>query len=158
MVACWWYGAREAPRSAQICFTNHIPSKPSKIFFSRLFFQLQFTINTILHWFQVDSVVVRQSHTWQSGPRYFQDPPGTTDSLPYHWLHFPMGHPTSHYRAVTTSLHFPISSPFHAVPGNHPSALCICESVCFVCSFVLFLRVHIQVKSHGICLSLSYST
>ena len=32
------------------------------------FFQLQFTFNIILYQFQVYSIVVRQSYTFQSGP------------------------------------------------------------------------------------------
>lgn len=53
------------------------------------FFQLQFTFNIIVYWFQVCSTVVRQSHTLQSVPLTLPAPAGHhTPLLRYYWLHF----------------------------------------------------------------------
>ena len=41
------------------------------------FFHLHFTFNITLYWFQMYSIVVRQSYTLQSAPPYSQYPPGT---------------------------------------------------------------------------------
>ena len=62
-----------------------------------------------------------------------------------------------HDYLVTTSLYLSIPSPFLPSPmplptGNHRILLC------FACLLILFFRFHIEVKSCGICLSLSYFT
>ena len=54
-----------------------------------------------------------------------------------------------------------IPSPFSPTPSttlpsnSYQSSICIYESVSIFCLFILFIRFHTQVKSCGICLSLS---
>ena len=81
------------------------------------------------------------------------------------WFFFNISSPWLIY-FVTGSLYLLISFTYFIHPPTlSPLATTCLLSVsiglflfCYVCSFVLFCRFHIKVKSHCICLSLTYFT
>ena len=67
------------------------------LFLFKCYFQLQFILSIILHWFQVDAQWLDNRTLHKVLPRYFQCPPGTIhsycvimDYIPYAVLHIPM--------------------------------------------------------------------
>ena len=106
-------------------------------------FQLQFNFNITLYWFQVSSIVVTQSHIFQSGPPNISSPHLT----PYVvitilWTIFPVLRFTSSRLLCNRNLYLSVPSPFSSAPQPPPLwQLSVCSLylwVCFnfVCSFI----------------------
>ena len=80
-------------------------------------FQLHFVFSIILYWFQVGSIVVRQSHTLQSGPRTSSARLAPSIAIQYHRLYPLRGTLRPRDRFITADLYVSIHQLFH--PGPH---------------------------------------
>ena len=160
----WWMYIFWYSGIILICFTSYLHNLPQVTLelnffpylnlnvFSLFIFQLQLTFNTILYWFQVYSIVVRQSYTLQSGPPHI-----SSIHLALYLVItilltiFPMGMYFTSPRLLHSYDQFVVLNPFtfftqspNPLPsGNHQSIFFIYESVSIYFA-LYFLKINIH--------------